>query len=218
MVEPSSFPELSLQPDGDAADSDLAALPRPPRQARTWSLVLMALTALMASAMTVILLQDVRYALGAEVAEDLGDLRQFTPSPALANRFVRGNGLLGTTGAIRYERPLERDAFRLAPLVGADRMWVEMRMPSDSEVGPSVPPTSFVGRLLPMDGGGFRLGAMRKSVQDATGVVVPADAWVLVDGATPTSFRWTIPLCALFAAFAIWNLVTIARIVRPAPR
>jgi hypothetical protein len=218
MVEQSPSPELSLQPDGGPAESDLAALPGPPRQARTWSLVLMALTAVVATFMTFVLLRDVRYAFGSAEAEDLGDLRHVSPSPAIANRFVRGNGLLGSAGAIRYDRPLESDAFRLAPLVGNDRIWIEMRVPPEAEVGPGVPQTSFVGRLVPIKGGGFRHSALRKSVRDATGVVIATDAWVLVDGATPSSFRWTVPLCALFAVFAIWNLVAIARILRPAPR
>src|SRR3954470_10330911 len=102
MVDPS--PELSLQPDDGILDPDLASLPRPPRQARTWSLVLMGVTAVVAAFMTVILVQDVRYALSSDEPEDLGDLRQITPSGAIANHFVRGNGLLGTDGAIRYDR------------------------------------------------------------------------------------------------------------------
>jgi hypothetical protein len=39
---------------------------------------------------------------------------------------------------------------------------------------------------------------------------------VLVDGATPVSSQWTVALAALLAIFAAYNLVMIARILRPA--
>jgi hypothetical protein len=55
-------------------------------------------------------------------------------------------------------------------------------------------------------------------VHDVTGAVVPSNAWVLVDGATPMASRWTVALALLFVVFAGYNLVTIARIVRPVKR
>jgi hypothetical protein len=39
---------------------------------------------------------------------------------------------------------------------------------------------------------------------------------VLIDGATPTSSQWTVALAALLALFAGYNLLMIARILRPA--
>jgi hypothetical protein len=72
--------------------------------------------------------------------------------------------------------------------------------------------------MMPIRGAAFRYRGLGSSVQELTGAVVPADAWVLVDGATPTASRWTVALAALFALFAGYNLVTIARIVRPVRR
>jgi hypothetical protein len=214
MVPHPSSPDI-LAPAEVPDDPELLALPRPPRQERTVSLVLMIVTAFFALVMTVALAGDVRYALTSGVPHDLGELHHFAPDPSLSNRFVRGTGLLGAAGAIRYERPMERDSFRLAPIVGNDKIWVEMRVPVGLDSAQFVPPSTFVGRLVPLRGAAFRYRGLARSIQEVTGTDVPTDAWVLVDGATPTSSRWTVALALLFAAFAAYNLVTIARIVRP---
>jgi hypothetical protein len=196
-------------------DPELLTLPRPPRQERTISLALMAVTAVLALTMTGALAGDVRYALAGTEPDDVGDLVHFVPDASMSNHFVRGTGLLSAAGAIRYDRPLERDSFRLAPLAGNDKIWIEMRVPQGVDGGQFVPPATFVGRLLPMGNAVFRYRGLRRSVHEVTGAVVPESAWVLVDGATPTSSRWTVALAALFAIFAGYNLVSIARIVRP---
>jgi hypothetical protein len=214
MTDPSPSLDQKAAPAGDTADPELLSLPKPPRRTRTISLVLLGSTAILTIAMTVNLLGDARYAFRADVPDDLGDLGLLAPTSALRNRFVQGTGSLGSTGSMRYERPLERDSFRLAPVAGNDRIWVEMRVPPDSEGRAALPPTAFVGRLLPVDGAGFAYRGLRRSIRDVTGAVMPPDAWVLVDGATPAASLWAAPLAALFAAFAMWNLASIARIIR----
>jgi hypothetical protein len=195
-------------------DPELLELPRPPRIERLVSLALMIVTSVLAAVMVVGLAGDVRYALASTEPENVGDLIRWGPDRAMSNRFVRGTGRLGSSGAIRYDRPLERDSFRLAPVEGNDKLWVEMRVTS-SEPSHFVPPTTFVGRVMPLEDSAFRYRGLGRSVQEATGTVVPANAWVLVDGATPTASRWTVALAALFVLFAGYNLLTIARIVRP---
>lgn len=178
------------------------------------SLALMVTTAVLAAVMVVGLAGDVRYALTGTEPEDIGDLIRWNPERGMSNRFVRGTGKLGSSGAIRYDRPLERDSFRLAPVDGNEKVWVEMRVPGS---GPThfVPPTTFVGRVMPLEGAVFRYRGLGRSVHEVTGAVVPEHAWVLVDGATPTASRWTVALALLFVLFAGYNIVTIARIVRP---
>jgi hypothetical protein len=215
MTDPSSSLDLQATSAGDTADPELLSLPRPPRRARTISLVLLGATAILTLAMTLNMLGEARYSLNADVPQEVGDLGRLAPTEALHNRFVHGTGALGSTGVMRYERPLERDSFRLAPVAGNDKIWVEMRVPPDGNAPEAVPPTAFVGRLLPVDGAGFAYRGLRRSVHEVTGAVMPPNSWLLVDGATPAASRWTAPLAALFALFAVWNLVSIARIVRP---
>jgi hypothetical protein len=199
----------------NAVDPELASLPRPPRGERLVSVALMIATAVLAAAMAIGLVGDVRYALASAEPDDIGDLARLSADGAENNRFVRATGQLGGTGAIRYERPFEPDSFRLAPVLGNDKVWVEMRVPGSGPPAQFAPPTTFVGRIVRFEDAAFRYRGLARSVHEATGAVIPPHAWVLVDGATPTASRWTVALAALFVFFAAYNLVTIARIVRP---
>jgi hypothetical protein len=195
-------------------DPELLALPRPPRQERTLSLVLMALTGLLAAFMMAALASDVMYAFAGSAPEAMGDLSRLVPDGALRNKFVRADGVLRPESAIRYSRPLESDSFELVPVAGNERLWVELRVPSGATNAIAAPPVTFVGRMLPMRSVAFGLGGLRRSV--TTPAPTGGDVWVLVDGATPVSSQWTVALAALLAVFAGYNLVMIARILRPA--
>jgi hypothetical protein len=174
----------------------------------------MVLTGLLAIFMTAALAGDVKYALAGDVPEDVGTLSALAPRDAMSNRFVRAEGTLRAEGAVRYRRPLESDSFQLVPVSGNDRVWVELRVPPVPTGTPSAPLVTFVGRLMPIKSIAFGFGGLRRSL--STGASIPADAWVLVDGATPVASHWTVGLAALLALFAAYNLVTIARILRPA--
>lgn len=215
MAENRESPQLVSGPE-PLVDPELVALPRPPRQERTISLLLMTLTGLLAAFMTAVLASDVKYAFAGGVPEMAGDLSRLAPEPAMSNTFVRADGMLRADGAIRYRRPLESDSFQLAPVSGNDRIWVEQRVPPGPANGASAPAVTFVGRLLPIRSIAFGFGGLRRSMTATAGASIPGDAWVLVDGATPVSSQWTVALAALLAIFAGYNLVMIARILRPA--
>lgn len=195
------------------ADPELLALPAPPRGERTATVVLMLLTALAALWMAFALLGEARYALTAGQPIDVGEVAGLAPGPDLANRYVRATGLLGTGGAIRYGRPAEGDSFRLAPVAGNPKLWVEIRVPEGFEGPRFVPPTSFAGRLVPFADAGVRHAGLRAVVQERTQVAVPPDAWILIDGNSPRASRWAVALAALFAGFALWNVAGVARVL-----
>jgi hypothetical protein len=65
-----------------------------------------------------------------------------------------------------------------------------------------------------MKGAGLRHAGLARSVHGQTSVVIPSDAWILVDGASPRASRWAVALFALFGFFALWNVVNTLRIVR----
>ena len=217
MVEPSSSPQLVRSADS-TADPELLQLPRPPRQGRTVALSLLIATAVMALLMTAALASDVRYALTRAEPEDVGDLVQLTPDADLSNRFVRGSARLDYARTVQYERRLEADSFRLSPIAGNDNIWIEMRIPAGLGSPEVLASATFVGRLLPLDHASFRYRGLGRSIRDASAPRRKESAWVLVDGATPASSRWTVALAALFSAFAAYSLVTVARIVWPARR
>jgi hypothetical protein len=191
-------------------DPELVALPRPPRNGRTLSLVLMTVTALFAIVLSAGLFGDVRYALSSSDPDDVGNLAALTPGPGTGNRLVRGEGTLEPKAAVRYDRLLENGSFEIAPIAGNPRIWVEMRVAEGLAKLP--PTTTFVGRLVALDSIAFRI----RSFWMATPLAPDAGGtWVLLDGATPASFRWALALFALLALFAGYNLAMIARIVRP---
>ena len=175
----------------------------------------MAVTTLAALAMALTLRADARYALESGPPAEVDDLTHFQPAPALANRWVHGQALLGTQGAIRYGRPLDGDTFRLAPVAGNNHIWVEVRVPEGMEGPRFVPPTSFVGRLLPFSSAGLRHQDLPDAVAAAGGAHVPAGSWLLIDGESPSSTRWSLGLIALFIGFAAFNLWGLYKLIRP---
>jgi hypothetical protein len=219
MSENRESSELVVEPD-PLIDPELVALPRPPRQERTISLLLMAVTGLLAAFMAVALAGDVKYAFAGSAPQVLGDLGRLLPTEAMSNTFVRADGVLRREGGIRYHRPLETDEFQLVPVSGNDRIWVELRIPpaalGTASSPDAAPPVSFVGRLLPVRDIAFGWGGLRRSLSATAGMPIPPDAWVLLDGATPVSSQWTVALAALLVLFVAYNLVTMARILRPA--
>lgn len=207
--------ELALPP-GEAVDPDLEALPEPRRPGRNLTLVAMTLTAVLALLMAFMLRGEATYALRSEAPVELENLAELTPRPELANRLVHGDALLGSTGAIRYGRPLEGDTFRLAPVAGNDKVWVEIRVPEGMEGPRFVPPTSFVGRLVPFAAAGLGHSDLAEAVEEATHAArVPPGAWILIDDQTPASTRWALGLIGLFLGFAAFNLYGLYRLTRP---
>lgn len=217
-----SLPPAAGAPVGsrgdDQLDPELLALPDPPRRERTWTVLVLAVTALASLAMVFALRRDAAYAFAEKSPAELGDLRVAAldgpGAGATANGYVRAHGLLGGVGSIRYERPFESDSYRLAPVAGRGDVWVELRVPLGEESARYVPPSNFAGRLVPFDDVGPRHRGLRDALAGASGATVPAKAWLLVDGEAPEGARWAVALIVLFLGFAVWNVLAIARLVR----
>jgi hypothetical protein len=205
---------LSL-PSDRATDPDFDALPKPRRPGKRPTLVTLSVTAVAALLLAFALRGEALYALHQGHPTDAGELASFRPDPGLANTWVRGAGLLTAAGAIRYSRPLEQDSFRLAPIAGNPSLWVEVRVPAGLEGPHFLPPTSFVGRLVPLSEAGLRHSALPKRVSEVTGTAVPKDAWLLVDGEAPAETRWAVGLVALLLGFTAFNLWGLYRLLRP---
>jgi hypothetical protein len=195
-------------------DPELLGLPNPPKRDRTVTVALLVFTALASLAMVVALRRDAAYAFAAESPRELGDLTTTPAENLTPNAFVRGQAMLGAAHAIRYERPLVSDSFRLMPVAGRPNVWVEVRVPPRAENLRWVPPSEVSGRLVPFDAAGPRHRGLSDAVRDATGHPVPAGAWLLVDGAAPSDARWAVLLVLLFAGFVAWNGIATARLLR----
>lgn len=213
--DPSPSLTIPQPPELDALgqDPDLVALPGPPKGERTATVLMMAVTAIAAAWMSFVLLGEARYALMPGQLTDVADLATLNPTADLENRYVRASGLLGTVGAIRYGRAAEGDSFRLAPIAGNNKIWVEIRVPEGFEGPRFVPPSNFAGRLVPFKQAGIRHARLPESVRAQTDLQVPNDAWVLIDGCSPRASRWAAALVMLFIGFSLWNVLGIVRVL-----
>ncbi len=198
----------------ESVDPELLSLPDPPRKERNLTVVVLAITALASLAMCFALRRDVAYAVGGAHAGELGDVNHVAVTELAQNALVRGHGLLGAAGAIRYQRPFEADSYRLMPVAGRTDLWVEIRVPSGQESGRFIPPSSFEGRLVRFDAAGLRHRGLADVVKGTTRDLVPQNGWLIVDGETPEGSRWALILAALFFGFAAWNVHGILRLLR----
>lgn len=200
---------------GPLPDPELEALPEPRRPARTLTLLTLALCACAAVAMSFGLRHDVVYALRSDEPRDIGALETFTPSPEYANRWVRASGALLAEPAVSYHRPLEPMTYRLSRVAGNPRVWVQITVPEALEGPHFIPPTSFVGRLMPVTQGGIRARGLLDAMSAAAGATPVEGDYLLIDSESPRSLRWVLGLVALFACFAVFNLWGFVHLMRP---
>ena len=198
----------------DEVDPELLELPDPPRRERRTTVLLMVVAAMASAGMAFSLTRDAAYSLKSPSATDLGDLALSPSSAFVSNQFVQGHGRLGGAGALRYERPFESDSYRIAPVAGRADVWVEVRVPAGEESNRYVPKTEFSGRMVRFAEAGLRHRGLRSAIEDRTGQKVQDNAYLIVDGQSPTGSRAFAFLWAMFVGFAVWNVVTIARLLR----
>jgi hypothetical protein len=200
-------------------DADLEALPPPRRPWRRLTLFVMGTTLLGSVALLFSLRGELAFSLTSQAPHGVGELSKLVPQRSDENTWVQGEGELEVQGAIAYRRPLENDSYRLSRVSGTKSLWVQVRVPRDDddpEHKRFVPPTSFVGRLVPMGHGGVRLSQLGGAVDEAGRPPLPSDAWLLIDGEAPATTRWTLGLALLLLGFATFNLFGLRRLLRPA--
>lgn len=207
--------ESKAPPASSGTDLELADLPEPRRPWRRATFAAMALVSLISLGLSVNLVPDLVFALNPSPPVELNDLERFRPQSELHNRLVHGEATLSADRAIRYERPMEPDSYRLAEVVGNPQLWVQVRVPAGDEGPHFVPPTSFVGRLVRAHDVSIRQQGLSEAVAQAGLGKLDADTWILIDGEAPQTMRWVFGLLALLLAFAIFNVVGILRLARP---
>ncbi len=203
----------------ETPDADLEALPAPRRPWRRLTLVTMSATVLGSLALLASLRGELSFSLGSKAPHSVGELSRFVPRAQDENSWVQGEGELEIRGAIAYRRPLESDSYRLSRVSGAKNLWVQVRVPRDDDDPDHkrfVPPTSFVGRLVPAAHGGVRLSQLGNAIADAGRPPLPSDAWLLIDDEAPATTRWTLGLALLLLVFMAFNLIGLRRLLRPA--
>ncbi|MBX3182907.1 MAG: hypothetical protein KIT72_18060 [Polyangiaceae bacterium] len=211
LPAPKARPDLEAQPDRER-DPDLEALPPPRRPYRRLTLTVMSITLLASLGLGALLMSHAAYALATPEPVSIGSLERFTPEPRWANVYVQGEGTLSARG-LRYMRPLSSDSYRLVQVEKNPNLWVEVRVPEEMDTPYFLPPTSFVGRLVPLEEAGIGHAGLEQIVADHGRK--PEGAWLLIDGASPAGTRWALALVGLCFAFAAFNGFGLYRVWRP---
>ncbi len=207
LPDPTSGPVSGVE----ELDPELLALPDPPKGSRSRAVGLLVAAAVASLAMSVSLRHDVGYALSDAAAPLDVRLEEGLPAGAIPNRLATATGAVGVAGSVRYERPFRRGSFRVLPVVGRNDLYVEVAVPERSENGRFVPPDRFRGRLVPIVAAGPRF----RGLAGAAGI--GENAWIIVDGETPASARWSLPLAIGLVLAAGFFTVAALRLVRPVP-
>ncbi len=210
-----TLPPPALSATENQPDPDLTDLPSPRRPLRRVTLGVLTLVAVASLGVLWGLRGEIGYCLSFSPVQPLGDLAQLHPSAALANHWVQGRAPLAAEGAVRFQRPLESDSYRMGPVAGNPQLWIQFRVPAVYDNEAFIPPASFVGRLMPLNRTALRQAALAGAVVEAGWPKghLPANAWLLVDGESPASTRWALGLagllvgCALFAVWGLWSLL-----------
>lgn len=211
-VSPPGDPGTSGTPPGTEGGADLRYAPPPKRFARRFTLMVMLITLVLSVLVAIQLVPEVRYAFEQSVPTRVGDLATVPLDTDTQNRFVQAKGEL-TRDALGYTRLLASGQFWLSPVKDRPQLWVEVHVPAGMATESFVPPTSFVGRLVPLESAGPRYRLLARAAEWME-MAPSMDPWVLIDGETPRGARWSAAVCALLVAFAAFNLWGIFRLTR----
>jgi hypothetical protein len=191
-------------------DPELSSLPAPRRPWRKVALGTMGLTLVGALSLAAALRPQLGYATRSGPQHDLGNLERITLSDNLSNTWVHGSGVLDTR-AVAYQRPLVPGEYRLVPLVNSDRLWIEVQVPAAVDPDRFIPPSSFVGRLVPLSEAGLGY----ESLANLAGGPMP-DAWLLLDGQSPAGTRWVFGVLLVLLGFVGFSAFGLYRVLRRA--
>lgn len=172
--------------------SEPESLPPPPhfrRRVALFSLVIVGLAALL---VTGLLYPAARFSLENGPPRDLGRLSEANLTSAGA--WVRGTGR-PSQEALAFRRTGHPGNFRLTRLEDRPNLWIVLPVPQGA-VSPSrgepltnetyVPPSTFVGRLVPLDEAGAMFAPIVSMIGESS---ASEDGFLLVEGDSPRSYR-----------------------------
>ncbi len=196
--------------DIEAVDPELLALPAPARGRRLATMVVMALSVVVAIALLVALRSDLAYFFGSSTVADLGEATELEPGTLASNRYVSVRGTPMASRTVEYTRLFGGD-YEVFPLAGQRRIFVQRRVGEHASLEPR---REFAGRLVTMGALGGRFAAVRRAYA-AMGVPVTGETYVLLANEPPGSYSWALALAALCVLFALVNLLLLLRWFRP---
>ncbi len=163
-----------------------------------------------------LLIPDAKYALSRGTPVELGSLK--TAQLSDEQSYVSASAT-PKPNALSFERLGERGSFRLTRAEGRESVWLLLRAPRKIAGGSAhgfVPPTHFVGRMGRVADSKLLPGEIREVIRQKSENF--SDAFVLIDGESPSSQRpslFAAILLALLGVACLSSAVFLWRDVEP---
>ena len=200
----------------DEVDLDLLALPSPSRTRGLTGAALMVTVMLLSIGLGVMYLGDLRYfALGNRVPRELGAADELSVGTLAENEYVTIDGMPLASRAVRFRRLGHAGIYRVYPIAGQARVFVERFTPEGTPTGRAKAQGQYTGRMVRMSRAGAAYKSVRRYLEQQMGTPVPADAWLLVDGEAPGDRAWILGLYGMLAVFLGFNGFVLWRHSRP---
>jgi len=202
----------------DGLDADLAALPAPSRARSLSGMALMVTVVLLSLGLMFRFRGDLDYFRSASTApRDLGRADHVSVGSLNDNEYVRLEAMPMASRAVRFRRLARDGTFRIYPLAGQPKIFVERFTPEGSATARQQHGV-YAGRMIHFAQAGGSYRSVQAYLEQQLGAPVDDDAWLLIDGETPGERYWIVPLYVLLGAFFLFNALMIWRYTRPVAR
>lgn len=199
----------------DGIDAELAALPAPSRARSLSGMALMVTVILLSVGLMVRFRGDLQYFLSASAApRDLGRADRVSVGTLEDDEYVRLEAMPLASGAVRFRRLARDGTFRIYPLAGQPKIFVERFTPEGQGTAREEHGV-YSGRMIRFSKAGGSYLSVRAYLEQRLGAPVGDDAWLLVDGQTPGDRYWVVTLYAALGAFFLFNAFMLWRYTRP---
>jgi hypothetical protein len=169
------------------------------------ALTVMAAAVVAMMALLISLRGDMAYALAANTATELGDIRNVPATELSSNSYVSLGGVPTIARAVRFRRGLG-SSYVVFPLAGQRTVFVQM--PDDG--GEGFVRSEYSGRLVTFGSLGRRYAELVDVMRRDAELPVTGESFVLLAGEQPGDYTWTWLVglaCLLFAALDVFFIV-----------
>ena len=202
----------------DGIDADLAALPAPSRARSLSGMALMVTVMLLSLGLMIRFGGDLQYFGSSRAApRDLGRADRVSVGSLENNEYVRLEAMPMASQAVRFRRLARDGTFRIYPLAGQPKIFVERFTPEGRGTARQEHGV-YSGRMIRFARAGGSYQSVRAYLEQQLGAPVDDDAWLLVDGETPGDRYWIVSLYAVLIAFFLFNAFMLWRYTRPFAR
>jgi hypothetical protein len=203
----------------DIIDPELLSLAAEPAKRRRHPLLMISVI-LIGAFLIYWLRVDMAYFFASPEPQELGDVMDLDLETVRSNTCVHITGYPNPTTVVRFSKRLSKGFFRLFPLVGGKKVYIQMHYAEEAgknkKRSGSELPGEFTGRAIRfktlektgITGSSYR--NIRKFFFDKFLIDISEDAVLVMDGESPRSYWPYVLLSGVLAFFVILNLILFA--------